>query len=67
MLTECVALGAGDAPIEFPVSLCFNFALDLEKGLKMSDCSLFTTTGLFADLFPPSLEPSPLGSKAVAA
>ena len=50
MLTECPLLGAGDAPVELPVSSCFTFALGLEKDLNMSDCSLLTGAGLLAGL-----------------
>lgn len=62
MLTECAALGAGDAPVELLVSSFFNFALGLEKDLNMSDCSRFATDGLIAGFFPTSLGCSALES-----
>lgn len=67
MLTEYAVLGAGDAPVELAVSSCFNFALGLEKDLKMSDCSLFAAIGWLAGFFSTSLDRSALISEATAA
>lgn len=66
-LTEYAVLGAGDAPVELAVSSYLNFALGLEKDLKMSDCSLFAATGWLAGFFGTSLGRSALISGATAA
>jgi hypothetical protein len=49
-LTGCAALGAGDVPVELPVSSLFNLAVGFEKDLKMSDCSRFKVAGLLGGL-----------------
>ena len=67
MLTESAVLGAGDAPVEIPVSSCFIFVLGLENDLNMSDCSLFAAHGLLAGFLSASLGCSALISRATAA
>ena len=50
-LTECLSVGAGDAPLELPVSSLASLALDFEKDLNISDLSLFRVAGLLVGFF----------------
>ena len=52
MLTDLGLVGAGEFPVELPVSSLLSLLFGFENDLNMSDCSRFKVCGVFDCFFP---------------